>query len=271
MPAIGPMLRGLRVAAHILAGVAAALAAALCRAMGGTCGWVTRTRQWWHRRLCRCLALELEPVGDPLPGTLLVANHISWLDVPALGALAQVDFVSKAEVRRWPLVGLLARAADTLFLRRGAHQASAITGQIRERLAKGRSVVIFPEGTTGNGLALRRFHPRLFAAAQEPPVPIQPVAVRYGTNAAPDPVAPFVGDDSLATHLLRVLCRPGIRVEVRFLAPIDPAGRDRRALAEAVRSAITARLEPLPVPVHRSDAVTREIERSSAVGPGGLL
>jgi 1-acyl-sn-glycerol-3-phosphate acyltransferase len=103
-------------------------------------------------------------------------------------------------------------------------------------------VLVFPEGTTSDGHGLRRFQPRPFAVAQRSGCPVQPVAIRYGSNDAPDPIAPFVGDDSLAAHLLRVLRRPGIRVEVSFLPVIQRQELDRRHLAASSRAAIAERL-----------------------------
>ncbi|HBG96990.1 MAG TPA: 1-acyl-sn-glycerol-3-phosphate acyltransferase, partial [Chromatiaceae bacterium] len=136
----------------------------------------------------------------------------------------------------------LAQAAGTLFIKRGGNQAADLIEQIGKRIDSGSSVLIFPEGTTGDGYALRRFYPRLFAAVQANAGAVQPVAIRYGSNAEPDPVAPFIDNDSLAIHLLRVLRNPGIHVHIAFLPPIDPTGHDRRSMADVTRAAIAARL-----------------------------
>ena len=258
---LGPLWRGACLLIHVLLGATLAGIALLSGAVRLPCRWVPPVSRWWHRRLCRCLGLRLSASGQPQPGALLVANHISWLDVPVLGALGTISFVSKDEVRRWPLVGAMATAAGTLYIKRGAHQAGALVDQIAHRIAQGGSVLIFAEGTTSDGTGLRRFHPRLFAAAQRDGCPVQPVAIRYGSNAVPDAVAPFIGDDTLARHLLRVLARPGIRAEVEFLSAIDTAGGlDRRALADRARNAIAARLglhgrevtTPMSIPHDRS-------------------
>ncbi|MGB5832449.1 MAG: lysophospholipid acyltransferase family protein [Thiohalocapsa sp.] len=242
MPDIGTFWRGLRVTEHVFTGALLALAAGLSRRVGLQCRWVPPTACWWHQRLCRCLALRIESIGEPAPNALLIANHVSWLDVPALGALGRLTFVSKDEVRNWPVVGGLATAAGTLFIKRGANQASDVIQQIACRIEDGGAVLVFPEGTTSDGRALRRFHPRLFAAAQRARAGLQPVAIRYGSKAEPDPVAPFIGEESLVAHLFRVFRHPGIRVEIAFLTPIDPTGCDRRTMADAARSAIGAHL-----------------------------
>jgi 1-acyl-sn-glycerol-3-phosphate acyltransferase len=239
----GPIWRALRVAEHVLTGTLLALVASLSRRAGRDPNWVPAATRWWHERLCDCLQLEIRCNGSLQPGALLVANHISWLDIPAVGALGRITFLSKDEVRRWPVVGALAKAAGTLFITRGGNQAAAVLEQIGERIDAGVSVMIFAEGTTSDGHSLRRFHPRPFAAAQAAERLLQPVAIRYGSNAEPDPVAPFVGDDTLVTHLLRVLRHPGIKVRIMFLPPIDPKGLERRAMANATRSAIAARLD----------------------------
>lgn len=255
MPALGSIWRALRVAEHVLTGSLLALVANLSQRVGIRCRWVPRATRWWHRRLCNCLQLQLQSVGSPRPGALLVANHISWLDVPAIGSLGAVTFVSKDEVRRWPVVGALAKIAGTLFIRRGGNQSAEVIKQIGDRIDAGASVMIFAEGTTGDGHSLRRFHPRPFAAAQSAECALQPVAIRYGSNAEPDPVAPFVGEDTLVAHLLRVLRNPGIKVQIKFLTPIDRTGLDRRAMANATRAAIaewldltSAPAEPAKVP-----------------------
>lgn len=186
--------------------------------------------------------------GEPRPGSLLVANHVSWLDIPAVGALGEITFVSKDEVRSWPVLGGFAKAAGTLFIKRGGYQTAAVIAQIRDRIDQGASVLVFPEGTTSDGHRLRRFHPRLLAAVEAGAHRVQPVAVRYGSGTEPDPVAPFVGDDTLAAHLRRVLRHPGIGAQIAFLEPLDPAGLDRRALAGAVRDAIAAQLGLTEVP-----------------------
>ncbi len=200
--------------------------------------WLWDLVIWWHRGLCRCLSLEIRAIGRPEAAGLLVGNHISWLDIPVLGSLAPARFVSKAEVRAWPLVGWLAGLSGTIFLQRGGHQASAIARSIGARVQRGELVAIFPEGTTHDGRALGRFHARLFAAVEQDEARILPVAIRYGRAAEPDPIAPFIGDDTLVAHLSRILKHPGLSVTVTFLEPISAAGLNRRQLAEACRTAI---------------------------------
>lgn len=234
--------RGLRVAENALTGAAILGLVTLTNAVGLRCAWLPGVVRWWHRRLCRCLAIRMRVNGALAPRVLLVANHVSWLDVPVLGAQGRIGFLSKSEVRDWPLIGWMSAVAGTLFIERGAYQAARLITRIGERVSDDRPVAIFAEGTTSNGLSVRRFHPRLFAAAQRPGVRVQPVALRYGRDGQADLLTPFVGDDELIPHLLRLLRQPAIDVEVSFLEPIEPDGMDRRSLADAARAAIADRL-----------------------------
>jgi 1-acyl-sn-glycerol-3-phosphate acyltransferase len=234
--------RAVRLGGHLVTGAALAVGVSLLALLHAPRPWLPGLVLWWHRRLTRCLSLEVKCRGVPVAGALVAANHVSWLDIPALGAVAPVRFVSKAEVRRWPLVGWMASLAGTLFLERGAHQALAMARSIAMQLADGVSVVVFPEGTTGDGHRLRRFHARLFAAAEQQWVPVQPVAIRYGHDVDPDSTAPFLGDDTLLAHLWRVLRHPGLAVTITFLPPLELMQPSRRQLAEAARTAIARQL-----------------------------
>jgi 1-acyl-sn-glycerol-3-phosphate acyltransferase len=236
----------LRLAGHLATGAVLAAGVSLLGVARLPRPWLPALVCWWHRGLGRCLGVEVSLWGAPLPGALLAANHVSWLDVPVVGGVAPMRFVSKAEVRQWPLVGWLAALSGTLFLRRGAHQASLAAKDIARQLESGETVVIFPEGTTGDGCALGRFHARLFAAVEGCRAQVQPVAIRYGAGIAPDTTAPFIGDDTLIAHLWRVLRHPGMSVTVHFLPPLTSTDARRRQLADAARAAIAARLYAQP-------------------------
>ena len=238
--------RALRLVGHLGTGATISLYLVARTALGLRTPCLPAVVSWWHRRLCRTLDLRIVVDGDLTPGALLVANHVSWLDIPVLGAQAELAFLAKSEVRAWPLIGWMAAVAGTLFIDRGGNQAAELSARIGERLAAGVPVVIFPEGTTTDGRALARFHPRLLAAGQQAGVRVQPVALRYGAEPLPDPIAPFVGNDDLLSHLARLLAHPGLMVRVSFLPPVDAVGLDRRRLAEHCRVAIAARLDPSP-------------------------
>jgi 1-acyl-sn-glycerol-3-phosphate acyltransferase len=253
MRALRLLWRGLRVAEHLLTGALICTFISLLAAMGRGPAWVPAVVRWWHGRLCRALGLRIQVFGSVANHCLLVANHISWLDIPVLGAQAELGFLSKAEVRGWPLVGWMSAVAGTLFIERGANQAATVSDQIASAIASGRTLVIFPEGTTCDGREVRRFHPRLFAAARQPGLRVQPAALAYrrGADLAPDLTVPFVGEETLAANLWRVLRHPGLLAEVRFLSPIEPEeGEDRRRFAARARQAIVASLglDPASLP-----------------------
>ncbi len=196
------------------------------------------------RSLSGILGLRVRVRGPrPDRAALWCSNHVSWLDVVALGAIADLGFVSKAEVRAWPLVGWLARAAGTIFLQRGAGQSGAVSRTLATRLQAGQPVLVFPEGTTSAGLQVGRLYPRLLGAAIDASTPIQPVALHFSERGRPSKTAPFVGDDNFAAHLVRILKQgEGFDVDIRLLPLINPEGLDRRSLAHATRVIIQSGL-----------------------------
>lgn len=243
MKTIRRILRMPLLLAHLMAGVL--LAAVLCGERHSRTR--ERVRQWWHGRLCRILGLRTHVRGSPVSGpALYVANHVSWLDIPVLGALAPVVFLSKGEIRHWPVIGWFAVMADTIFIERGGRNAAGdAAARIAAALAGGTPVAVFPEGTTTDGPGLRRFHARLFAAAVETGVPVQPVALRYvGEDGGWHPLAPFIGDDRLPAHLWRIAGERRVDVEVVFcpVPGLPESGDVRRGLAEAAHRMIAQEL-----------------------------
>lgn len=231
--------RGLGVAAHVSVGLGMALAVAV-----DPSGTLDRRRLagWWHGRLLQILHVRIEVRGTPLAvGHLSVANHVSWLDIPVLAALTPTRFIAKSEIRSWPVAGWLATASGALYLKRGKNSARPLLEQLIPVLHEGGSVTLFPEGTTTDGSHVRSFHARLFAAAIEAPCPVQPVALRYAPNREGRQIAPFVGDDDLLRHLLRVLREPKLTVTVHYGHALAP-DRDRSPLALAAQHAVEAML-----------------------------
>jgi len=202
--------------------------------------------QWWSAKLLRMAGLELRTRGTPRPGaTLLVANHISWLDIAAVHAVApQARFVSKAEVLAWPLLGWLIKGAGTLFIERERKRdALRVLHEVAAALQAGGSVAVFPEGTTGQGPELLPFHANLLQSAITTGTPVQPVVLRYAdAQHRFSPVAEFVGDTTLLQSVWRILSAQGLQVHVDLLEPQGSRHADRRALAEYLRSLIHARL-----------------------------
>ena len=201
--------------------------------------------RWWSAKLVRLAGLQLSVSGTPRPGaTLLVANHVSWLDIAAVHAVApQARFVSKADVLAWPLLGWLIRGAGTLFIERERKRdALRVLHQVAEALKAGDTVAVFPEGTTGDGATLLPFHANLMQAAISTGTPVQGVALRYSDPAHRfSPAAQFLGETTLLQSVWRMLSAQGLRVHVELLQPQGARHADRRALAEHLRSQIHAR------------------------------
>jgi 1-acyl-sn-glycerol-3-phosphate acyltransferase len=198
----------------------------------------------WARRLVGLLGVRLHATAAPgLPaGALLVCNHVSWLDIYLIFAAHRVHFVSKAEVRNWPVAGWLAHKTGTLFIERGRRaDTKRVNAEMRALMQGGAWVAVFPEGTTGDGRALRRFMPSLLQPAVELGCPIVPAALRYRTLAGEYSAAPaYIGDLSMWQSLKQIASEPGLIAELHFGEPILPNGHRRDLAAQA--EAATARL-----------------------------
>lgn len=196
-----------------------------------------RLTRWFHRRLAGALPFRVTVHGT-LPDTpmLWVGNHVSWTDIPLLGQLTPLAFLAKAEVRQWPLAGWLALQGGTLFIRRGA--SGRVAEHLAERLRQPGSVMLFPEGTSTDGTVVRTFHGRPLSGAIDAGVAIQPVAIRYRRRGETDPIAPFIGDDDLLSHLRRLLRSEVADVEIYLLAPLETQGRSRNELARQAQAAV---------------------------------
>jgi 1-acyl-sn-glycerol-3-phosphate acyltransferase len=201
---------------------------------------------WWSAGLVRAMGLTLHVSGLPRPGaTLLVANHVSWLDIAALHAAApHARFVSKADVLAWPLLGWLIRNAGTLFIERERKRdAVRVVHAMAESLKAGETVAVFPEGTTGAGDPLLPFHANLLQAAVATGTPIQPAALRFAEPGhAFAPAAQFLGNTTLLGSVWRIATAQGLAVHVTLLPPVSTAHADRRALAGHLRDLIAQAL-----------------------------
>lgn len=216
---------------------------------------------WWLKGLCRILHVRLSVQGKPSgEATMLVANHISWLDIPVLASAWQGRFLSKADVAEWPVIGWLLRRTGTLLIRRGARRASEqAIADIARTLEDGESVCIFPEGTTTDGSRVLHFHPRLFQAACQTGHHVQPVMLRYPSGQGISKTVPFIGDDEFLPHLLQLLREPFIDVELVFMPCLNTAGHLPDRLAEFARAMIADTLDPqiLTIDASATDSAPR--------------
>jgi 1-acyl-sn-glycerol-3-phosphate acyltransferase len=244
---------------HVLVGVA--IAAALFP-------WLTQPRRnriirGWSRLLVAICGAQLCIAGIPLSaslahtgvepgsrGRMLLANHISWLDIFALNASLPSRFVAKAEINRWPLLGTLVTRVGTLYIERGRrHAVAAMNHRVRDRLREGESVAVFAEGTTTDGRSLLPFHSNLVAPALEVGCDCWPVAIRYTENGRPSTAPAFVGETGLVASLWNIVRARRLQIEVAFLEPVPTRG-DRHHIAEAAAARIAAWLN-VPAPTGR--------------------
>jgi len=246
-------LKGVLLAAHFALGGALALVV--------PARLTERVGRLWLRVAAAILSLRVRVIGAPTAApALFVANHVSYVEVVALGALAPLAFVAKDEIRNWPVVGRLAAAYGALFLRRGsAHAAARAVNTVVERIAGGSSVAVFPEGTSTIGSDVLPFKHSLFEAASRLGCDVQPVSVFYPPRGGRLSAAPFIGDDEFLPHLQRVLGEPEIELELVFAPPLSGHGRTRSELAEESWAAVCAGLDarrrsraPNAVPVFRA-------------------
>ncbi|WBO62397.1 lysophospholipid acyltransferase family protein [Streptomyces camelliae] len=196
--------------------------------------WVRR----WCRAIVRAVGVRVRLTGTPAPagGLLLVANHVSWLDIPLLTAVRPARMLAKTEIRQWPVAGALAARGGALFIERDRLRALPETvDRIAGALRAGAAVAAFPEGSTWCGRAHGRFHRAVFQAALDAGVPVQPVELRYRQqDGGPGTAAAFVGEDTLLASLWRVARARGLIAEVEIRPLIPPGAHpDRRTLARA--------------------------------------
>lgn len=219
------------------------------------------------RRLLTELGVELATDTERLSvpgrrGTLIVANHLSWLDIVAALAIEPTTFLAKREVGRWPLIGTMARRGGTRFVDRNElRRLPVVVDEVARTLRSGRSVVVFPEGTTWCGrCGGGKFRRAAFQAAIDAEAPIRPLTIEYRQGDELSTVASFVGDDTVLASLRRVTRASDLRVRVSAHEAFEPDS-DRRELA--------ARAETVVLRGNRTRSVLRHDRSSVAAAPSG--
>lgn len=187
----------------------------------------------WYGTMLALMGVRGRYQGTASEGAvLMVSNHVSFADILVIGARWPYTFLAMHEISRWPVVGWLARRIGTLFIRRGRGAPDAIR-QVTDVLRAGRSVIFFPEGRTSYGTGVGRFHPRIFQAAVDARVPVQPVALYYRDRLAEPGAgtrATFADDAGFMACLWRTMAGPPVDVHVIAFEPVGPL-EDRVALA----------------------------------------
>jgi 1-acyl-sn-glycerol-3-phosphate acyltransferase len=210
----------------------------------------------WSAQALRCLGVHLQVLGvPPVAGPLLVvSNHVSWLDIFVLNASRPCRFVSKADVRHWPLIGRLVAGSGTLFIERESRRdALRVVHRMADCLQSGDVLAVFPEGTTSEGQGILPFHANLLQAALATDTPVQPVGLAYVQGRgqalhteAPRHTAPvYAGQTRLLASLWRTAAALDLQATVHWGEPDAALGRDRRAWAHALRADV-ARLADRP-------------------------
>jgi lyso-ornithine lipid O-acyltransferase len=202
----------------------------------------------YHRVVLRILGVRVAIEGKTLIAgpAIFAANHVSWLDIVIMSAVAPVSFIAKRDVNGWPFIGQLARLQRTVFINRDRrHSTAASRDEMQERLAAGDILVLFAEGTSGDGASVKPFKTAFFAAAEQAHVPVQPISIVYtGHRNLPmtrrqRPLYAWYGDMDLAPHLWAALGSGPVEIKIVFHAPLTMADAgDRKALAKKVEATI---------------------------------
>lgn len=197
----------------------------------------------WSRQMLGILGVQLVVRGTPPERgpLLLVANHLSWLDILVMDAAHPARFVSKADVKHWPVLGALITGAGTLYIERESRRdAMRVVHQMAAALQARDTVAVFPEGTTGDGRELLPFHANLIQAAISAHAPVMPVALDFvdGASGQRSDAPLFVGDTTLLQSIWSTLRAVGVQAVVHYGAAQTADGRDRRAWAQDLRSAV---------------------------------
>ncbi len=200
---------------------------------------------WWSGWTCAIFGLKRSVSGEFVPGAqLVVANHISWLDILLLHSVSPMGFVAKAEIENWPVAGWIASFGDTVYHRRGSHDsASGVATVMAQRLNMGSKVAIFAEGGILPGDGVKRFHARMFAAALDTNSPVQPVMVRYQRDGRHYPGMTFLPGENFMANFFRLLMQEPCVAQLRILPLIYPAGLQRREIARTAEDVIRSAFE----------------------------
>jgi len=232
----------------------------------------------WSRELLDILEIRLT-IDGTLPekngdGCLLVSNHVSWLDIFVINALHPTQFVAKAEVREWPVIGWLCRKTGTHFIERTQRRETANTNsKMVQALKQGATIGLFPEGTTTDGSHVAPFHAAMLQPAINAGVRVHPIGLRYfDRNVQPSMTVPFTGETTLLASLWAILCSRKQTARVSFITFDSSNYADRKSLAHSAREAIAARLQiPLPAVERASPSSARKHVPESANTTYGLL
>ncbi|MEY3244779.1 MAG: hypothetical protein RJB20_1019 [Pseudomonadota bacterium] len=243
--------RLIRIALHTLSGVAMAALVMPLSSKNGRLAIIL----WWSKKLLRILNLQVKVYGQTPPtyasarNNLLVANHISWLDIHAINSLLPVRFIAKSDIKSWPVFGYLAKKSQVLFIERGKRQhATRIVELTTQSLKAGDNVCLFPEGTTTDGTCIAPFKGSVMQSALQAKSTIWPIAIRYPRlDGSINTEVAYAGDTTLVESILSVVGLQQAILELHFLQPIlfgqEAAQQHRRDLTQHIQQLITKKLK----------------------------
>ncbi|VAW35873.1 Acyl-CoA:1-acyl-sn-glycerol-3-phosphate acyltransferase [hydrothermal vent metagenome] len=199
----------------------------------------------WSKTLCFICGLKIKTSGQQHANPVfIVANHVSWLDIPVIHSYKLAGFVAKEEISRWPLLGWIVKSGETLFIARGKHESrKKVLALIENRLQAGRSIAVFPEGKATNGESLARFHRQLMHAAIETQTPIQAIAIKYYANdGSRNKQICFMEDEKFISNVFRVLSLPTSTVELNFCETIQTKDKQAKQVAQISHNQVALEL-----------------------------
>ncbi len=217
----------------------------ISRLTGTRHGWRNGWFRWWARAVCRILGMKTRAIGTPPQDALIVSNHVTYLDIVLIASYVDAVFVAKSEIADWPLVGMVCKGIDTIFIdRQSKRDVVAVGEEMEKRLVSGLGVVVFPEGTSSAGDEVLPFKPSLLQVAARDRLPVHYATVRYAVPDNEPPVAESVawwGDMEFVTHVWGMLQLGELSAEVVFGGePIVDS--DRKQLASRLQYAVAEQL-----------------------------
>jgi 1-acyl-sn-glycerol-3-phosphate acyltransferase len=224
----------------------------------------------WSLKMLRLAGMRLVVHNDEArldAGVLVVGNHISWIDIYVINAWRPTPFVSKAEIRNWPVVGWLAQQLGTVFIQREKRSdAKRIMHELANRLMVGEMMCVFPEGTTSSGEKLLPFHANMFQAAVSASCPVQPVCLMYEDASGRQSTAPAYIDDMTLGDSLDLLLRGAPLTAHLYVCDALAPGANRRLLASEAQAAIEVALHRM-----RGEAPAQVVAPASVDTDDGTL
>ena len=207
--------------------------------------WNKKVVNNWSKILCRVCGIKIQSKGlkqgNPV---LIVANHISWLDIPIIHSQKLLGFIAKSEIGNWPMFGILIKSGEVVLIKRGKHESrKKVLELMQQRLRQNRSIGVFPEGKATNGDKLGHFHRQLMQAAIETQVPIQAVAIKFiHADGTRNKDIGFRPHEKFIPNILRILTLPGCTAELNFCEPLDTKNITAREAAIKTQHQVAEKL-----------------------------